>query len=786
MDFKKSVKDDIEEVEREIKKIIPGVPKAVYSMLPEYVFRGGKRIRPALLMLSFHAFGGKDRKSALRAAALLELFHNFCLSGDTLVATNPASKPISEVKAGDYVYSFDVDKRALKRNRVLAIAKNGEAEVFELKTRNRRITATANHPFLVARRAHPIHMRLSSEGREKIRAAAKANSISLGSISSCLALPPGSRNWWSSEKHLIPIKHRKSLEMFLGIKLVEAKHFGLCLAETASVPSIEWKPLHALRKGDLLVVLKNLPDDGKPFALPSIDARPNQKNSAKIPDFTDDDFCQLVGFFLGDGCVTMSPNGSRIFFCIPPGEVRDAYGNLFKRVFRKGMSSDRHNLVASSNAISQLFAALDLNKPAKQKRIPSWVFSLPRSQKLRLLRGLLDSDGTVNKKGHAVFSSASKMLVEDVKHLIDSLGFVSTHIRSKRVANRFKNARTLFSTIYEVEFGDPLKVLREIGSECTEHRRRLDRQQRKYAMEHKRDFHLGAMDFDHFALNPVLSIIPKGTAEVFDLQIEDSHNFVANNIVVHNSLIHDDIEDDSQFRRGKPTLHISYGIPIALNSGDALYTVVWNWLLGLEMPAEKKIQLASILGCAFQRVVEGQGIELGWHKNCKTDVAEEDYFTMVSGKTGALMGAACEAGAYLAGAEPQLREKFRTFGESLGVAFQIQDDILNVIGDFSKYKKKIGGDITEGKRTLMAIHAMAHADTGEKKKLQDILLSHTRDSKKIQYVISLFLKYDSVNYARVKARGFVEDASTFLEELPHSKECEALKRLADSMINREF
>ncbi len=255
----------------------------------------------------------------------------------------------------------------------------------------------------------------------------------------------------------------------------------------------------------------------------------------------------------------------------------------------------------------------------------------------------------------------------------------------------------------------------------------------------------------------------------------------------HNfSLIHDDIEDDSQFRRGKPTLHISHGIPIALNSGDALYTVVWNWLMALDLPAERKVKLASIAGCAFQKVVEGQGIELNWHKSGKVCISEEDYFTMVAGKTGALMGASCEAGAYLAGADPQTMEKFRLFGESLGVAFQIHDDILNIVGEFEKYKKEIGGDISEGKRTLMVIHAMAHATPAEKKRLSSILLSGTKDQKEIGEAIALLRKYDSPNYAKVKARTFVEDACAFLGSLPKSRERDALAKLADYAISRDL
>lgn len=324
------------------------------------------------------------------------------------------------------------------------------------------------------------------------------------------------------------------------------------------------------------------------------------------------------------------------------------------------------------------------------------------------------------------------------------------------------------------------------------------------------------MDFDKFILedittveNEIRNIIPKEPGAVYNMLEEyifragkrirpallmlsfraldgkERKNAIKSAAIIelfHNfTLIHDDIEDSSQFRRGKPTLHNSHGIPIALNSGDALYTIVWNSIIKMNMK-----EMAIIYSNAFRRVVEGQGIELEWYKNKKMNITEEQYFDMVSEKTGALIGAACESGALLAGANSEVAEKFRIFGEALGVAFQIQDDILNIIGDFKKYKKEIGGDISEGKRTLMVIHTFIHATEYENKKLAKILLSNTYDKKKINYVISLFKKYDSLNYAKVKAREFVEQTSMFLNELPDSKEKTELKKLAEYVINRDL
>ena len=259
--------------------------------------------------------------------------------------------------------------------------------------------------------------------------------------------------------------------------------------------------------------------------------------------------------------------------------------------------------------------------------------------------------------------------------------------------------------------------------------------------------------------------------------VELFHNF---------TLMHDDIEDDSHFRRGKPTLHISHSLPIALNSGDAIYTVIWNRMCSLPLSAEDRIRVASICGSAFQKVVEGQGIELDWYRTGKVDITEREYFEMVGGKTGALMGASCEAGAFLAGAKPEMMKKFREFGEALGIAFQIQDDVLNITGKFETYQKEIGGDVTEGKRTLMLIHTLAKSSPVEKEKIIRIIKSNTRNPEEIQYVISVFGKNGSIAHAKETARVFVERAGAFLEKLPKSRETEGLKKMAAFVTEREL
>jgi len=258
--------------------------------------------------------------------------------------------------------------------------------------------------------------------------------------------------------------------------------------------------------------------------------------------------------------------------------------------------------------------------------------------------------------------------------------------------------------------------------------------------------------------------------------IEMFHNF---------TLIHDDIEDDSQFRRGEPTLHKKYGIPMALNSGDALYTLIWEKLAHLDIDCEKFRTLERLFSSDFKKVVEGQGIELEWEHNRKFDVSEAQYFDMIGKKTAALMGLSCETGALLGNAGKKERAALRKFGEGIGVAFQIQDDVLNILGDFGKYQKEIGGDITEGKRTLMVSHCMRHAEKDERKKLLSILSAHTGSKEDINYVIGLFRKYGSTDYAKGHAEGMVADAKKQLEIFRDSEHKKSLASISDFVVSRE-
>lgn len=258
--------------------------------------------------------------------------------------------------------------------------------------------------------------------------------------------------------------------------------------------------------------------------------------------------------------------------------------------------------------------------------------------------------------------------------------------------------------------------------------------------------------------------------------LELFHNF---------TLIHDDIEDNSQFRRGEPALHVTHGIPIALNTGDALYTMLWKKLVNMHMEPSRLVELERLYAESFKRVVDGQGIELSWIKEGIFDVGEKEYLEMIEGKTSALMGLSCEMGAFVGGGTAAQRKSLRSYGEKIGTAFQIQDDVLNLTGEFDKYKKEIGGDISEGKRTLMVVHCLRKANKKDKDRLISILSSHSREQGDIDDAIELLGKYGSIEYAQKHANALSEDAKKHLANFTPSKDLESLLELADYVVKRE-
>ena len=251
------------------------------------------------------------------------------------------------------------------------------------------------------------------------------------------------------------------------------------------------------------------------------------------------------------------------------------------------------------------------------------------------------------------------------------------------------------------------------------------------------------------------------------------------------TLIHDDIMDDSELRRGRPCAHITEGVPLAINAGDVLFLMAGQALDFLKVGTNEKLEARMMLSTHFQKVFEGQAMELTWVRNERFDVSEKNYFVMVEKKTAVLIGAALEVGGFLGGGSKKILQTLYQFGRLTGIAFQIRDDILNLVGEEEKYQKEIGGDITEGKRSLVVIHSLFHGSKRQQARLKKILLSHTRDKKLLCEAIGIVRATGSVAYAQRVVERYTEDAFVELQKLPRTKAREELEILANFLLTRE-
>ncbi|MCX6773079.1 MAG: polyprenyl synthetase family protein [Candidatus Micrarchaeota archaeon] len=256
--------------------------------------------------------------------------------------------------------------------------------------------------------------------------------------------------------------------------------------------------------------------------------------------------------------------------------------------------------------------------------------------------------------------------------------------------------------------------------------------------------------------------------------IELFHNF---------TLIHDDIEDGSLMRRGTPCLHVKYGLPLALNAGDGLFMMVWQAAQKIEGP--KRERVISLLLSSFTKVLEGQAAELGWYYKNKWDVTEPEYYRVIEGKTGALIAASCEAGAILGNADEETCKQMSGFGMDLGLGFQIIDDVLNIVGDESKYGKEIGGDIQEGKRTLITIWALRTLPAVKKAKLELILKKKKKSAMEIRAAITLIKESGAPEEVMKVAESLVDRAIGRLDVLPDGEEKKTLCALANYVTRRQ-
>jgi geranylgeranyl diphosphate synthase, type II len=294
------------------------------------------------------------------------------------------------------------------------------------------------------------------------------------------------------------------------------------------------------------------------------------------------------------------------------------------------------------------------------------------------------------------------------------------------------------------------------------------------------------------AIRPALCL---ATTVAFGGELEEALPSAVALELLHNAfLVHDDIQDASLRRRGLPTLHAQYGIPLALNAGDALAI-----LAGEALRDNRRVlgsRLAARIGDEFdlmaRRTLQGQARELGWRRDVVLQLEPDDYLDLIMHKTcwyttihplrvGALIGT-------LGRADPDALVRF---GFYLGAAFQIRDDLLNLVGDEVKYGKESCGDLYEGKRTLMIIHLLREARSADRDTVGRFLAMERqqRTPGDVATILELMRRYGSIEFAREFGVGIASAAADAFEasfaDLPDSPERRFVHELIAWMLERD-
>ena len=257
--------------------------------------------------------------------------------------------------------------------------------------------------------------------------------------------------------------------------------------------------------------------------------------------------------------------------------------------------------------------------------------------------------------------------------------------------------------------------------------------------------------------------------------------------IIHNfTLVHDDIMDDDDIRRGRPAVHIAYDLPTAINAGDAMLAIAFEAMAVAEgIEPELLPFLVKRIGRMVRKCSEGQQLDIEFED--REIVSEEEYIEMINGKTAAMFLTCAEVGSHLAGADSDTIQCMHDWGLALGLCFQLMDDLIDVLSDSDTLGKPSGSDVAQGKRTLMVIHALRQPSSQSKDDLLDVL-GKGDDVTADQVMLAHKALHDlgSIDYARTKAESYHRRAHDCLDKIPKSPAMRALRELTDYQLKRIF
>ena len=252
--------------------------------------------------------------------------------------------------------------------------------------------------------------------------------------------------------------------------------------------------------------------------------------------------------------------------------------------------------------------------------------------------------------------------------------------------------------------------------------------------------------------------------------------------LVHNfSLVHDDIQDNSELRRGRKTVWTKWGPPMAINVGDALFVIANQAVVDLKehYPAEMVVRAAEILNECCLDLTRGQYLDMSYEE--RNDLSMDDYWPMIGGKTSALLSACTQVGALLGYANEEKIELYRQFGYNLGLAFQVQDDILGIWGDEAVTGKSAASDLVEGKNSLPVLYALEKNGEFAKRWKQGPI-----KQDEVSQVAALLEKEGGKAYAEKMSEELTQKALEYLRQAdPQGEAGEAILGLANMLLKRK-
>jgi octaprenyl-diphosphate synthase len=245
------------------------------------------------------------------------------------------------------------------------------------------------------------------------------------------------------------------------------------------------------------------------------------------------------------------------------------------------------------------------------------------------------------------------------------------------------------------------------------------------------------------------------------------------------TLVHDDVIDEADTRRGRPSTNSRWGNHLSVLAGDWIYMQAFNIAL-----AERNFKILDLFLALTQAMVEGELLQLTWQR--RIDVPEDVYFELVYRKTACLFSVCLRLGAVLAGKSEEEESRLGAYGHNLGLSFQLIDDVLDFTSSEEILGKPIGNDLREGKVTLPLLYLLQRCSCEEAQKVRSVLEKGGFSSLRFSEILDLIDRYDTLRAAREKAQEFAQKAKRSLETFPDTPYKDALRSLPDCMLDREF